>query len=87
MDDFMIGMAVGEDRVEEVKAKNPKFHMRDYIDRIVVDIDGKQRPKFIDIKTGKAMRPPIQSPPMPAYGRQKTKDGVFEINLGASPKQ
>jgi hypothetical protein len=41
LDDFMIGLAVGEDKVEEVKAKNPRFHMRDYLERIVVDTEGK----------------------------------------------
>jgi hypothetical protein len=67
LDDFMIGLAVGEDKVEEVKQKNPKFHLRDYLERIVVDTDGKSRPKFIDPKTGKAFKPKSMSPAPPVY--------------------
>lgn len=54
MDDFLIGLAVGEENVAETKKKMPKIDLRGFLNRIVVDNTGMSRPKFINPKTGKA---------------------------------
>lgn len=86
LDDFLIGMAVGEDKIEEVKQKHPKLHIRDQLERIVIDSTGIKRPKFVDPRTGKAFKPKVSVAPS-SKSTNTTSNGVFVLDLGAAKEK